>query len=54
MKLSVSSVVASLVGAGLCLVGPYSAMVRSQDQPPAKKAVAEQKEDRANWMGVGN
>jgi hypothetical protein len=54
MKLSVSSVVASLVGAGLCLVGPYSAMVRSQDQPPAKKAVAEQKEGPGKLDGVGN
>ena len=51
MKLSVSSVVASLVGAGLCLVGPYSAMVRSQDQPPAKKAVAEQKEGPGKLEG---
>lgn len=44
MKPSILSVMASLVGAGLCLVGPYSAMVRSQEQPPAKRAVAEEKE----------
>jgi hypothetical protein len=52
MKPSVLSVVASLVGAGLCLVGPYSAMVRSQDQPPANKDVAEEKEGPGKLGGT--
>jgi hypothetical protein len=44
MKTFVWSVGAYLVGAGLCLVGPYSAMVRSQNPPPARKALAKKKE----------
>ena len=44
MKSPVLWVVAFLVGAGLGLVGPYAAIIWSQDQPAAKKAVAQEKE----------
>jgi hypothetical protein len=51
MKPSVSLVVASLVGAGLCLVGPYAAAVRSQGQPPAHGAGAGEKEGPGKLEG---
>src|SRR5262249_54462361 len=50
MKPSVLSIVASLIGAVLCLVGPSAAMVRSQVQPPAKGA--EQKEGPGKLEGL--
>jgi uncharacterized protein (TIGR03067 family) len=51
MKPSVLAVVATLVGAGLCLVGPRAAMSRSQGQPPARGAGAEEKEGSGKLEG---
>src|SRR5208282_6408981 len=44
MKISAISFLASLVGEGLCLVGPYAPPVQSQDQPATEKTAAEGKE----------